>query len=140
MTARTAFVGDLILLALAAVAMFLGGQPGWIMLAAGGGLIATRSWARIAVAIVTIAAAGAIATVGLVQGQPAALVGGLIGIGAGAWAAWSGRTWPALGARYERTTTKNLSTWDALDAGLDPTDEPSTPAAESEGDDGPRSG
>lgn len=119
MNPRSAFIADLVLLCASAVAFFAAGQPGWIMLAAGGGVLATRSWARLVVALITAAVALAL----MVAGGLTALgiVGGVLGIIAGLWAVVGGRTWPALGARYERTPAGRMSDWDALDAGIDPT-------------------
>ena len=56
-----------------------------------------------------------------------ALVGALMLLAAGALAVARGRTWPALGARYEPPTAGTDATppepslWDALDRGDDPT-------------------
>ncbi len=122
MKPRSALVVDLVALAAGAVLLMLAGVPGWILLAAAGGIIATRGWARVAVAIVTMAIAGALAAWGASGGHPLAIAGGLVAAVAAGWAAVAGRGWPAMGARYERTAPADLSDWDALDAGLDPTD------------------
>jgi uncharacterized membrane protein (TIGR02234 family) len=67
-----------------------------------------------------------------------AVVAGLLGIGAGLIAVLRGRTWPAMGRRYERTgaaapaTARRPETdedraqaaWKALDRGDDPTQDP----------------
>lgn len=119
MSPRSAFIADLVMLCASAVAFFAAGQPGWIMLAAGGAVLATRSWARLVVAVFTAAVAVALLVAGGTNAL--AIVGGILGIVAGLWAAVSGRRWPALGARYERTPEGRLSDWDALDAGIDPT-------------------
>ena len=62
-----------------------------------------------------------------------ALVGGLLIMGAGAAAAWHGRTWPAMSARYEKPAGRTpvaertidgdgaLEQWRAMDRGEDPT-------------------
>jgi len=56
--------------------------------------------------------------------------GGLLAAAAGAVTAWRGRSWPAMGSRYERQAGKGQPTnssrtpaqaWDALDRGVDPT-------------------
>jgi uncharacterized membrane protein (TIGR02234 family) len=56
------------------------------------------------------------------------LAGGVLAAGGGTLAAWRGRRWPAMGARYgvperQRRATANpaASAWDALDRGEDPT-------------------
>jgi len=52
-------------------------------------------------------------------------IGGLLVSVAAAWTIVSGRRWPAMGARYERTPSRRaaMSPWDALDMGQDPTDD-----------------
>jgi uncharacterized membrane protein (TIGR02234 family) len=72
-----------------------------------------------------------------------ALVAGLLGIGAGLLAVLRGRTWPAMGRRYERDGAaapvaaarrpetdedRAQAAWKALDRGDDPTQEPTGPA------------
>ncbi|MCU1691670.1 MAG: Trp biosynthesis associated, transrane protein Oprn/Chp [Frankiales bacterium] len=74
---------------------------------------------------------------GLVGGSAwpyAALLGGVLLLGAGLLAVVRGRSWPALGATYEAPSARPVvvaeptdkGTWDALDRGEDPTAEPTT--------------
>jgi hypothetical protein len=53
------------------------------------------------------------------------LVGGAAVVAGGGWVVVAGHTWPHMGARYERTTSRgrtgSTETWDALDRGEDPT-------------------
>lgn len=53
----------------------------------------------------------------------AALAGGLLVAAAGAFTIWFGRSWPAMGRRYDRRPrpTGELDMWDAIDRGEDPT-------------------
>jgi uncharacterized membrane protein (TIGR02234 family) len=67
-----------------------------------------------------------------------ALVAGLLGIGAGLLAVLRGRTWPAMGRRYERAGApvparrpendedRAQAAWKALDRGDDPTQDPTS--------------
>ena len=71
-----------------------------------------------------------------------AVAAGLLGIGAGLLAVLRGRTWPAMGRRYERDGAPSeaaarrpetdedraQAAWKALDRGDDPTQEPAGPA------------
>jgi uncharacterized membrane protein (TIGR02234 family) len=128
-------------------------MAGWIGLAAVAGIVATRSWGRTIVAVVGalagLAGAGAALAFGLgassaidtgvsghlgvatsVASQSGgawllALVGGLAVLVASGWTAVRGRTWPAMGRRYERTAAgrRQLSDWEAQDVGQDPTDD-----------------
>lgn len=130
---------------------------GWLCLAGLAAVVATRGWARIVVAVVVLLASLGIAAGSLVFAVvPSVLVeqamaadpgsGRLIGLTAtGWWAAallgsalvayascWTllrGRSWPSLGARYERSraAAPATSAWDALDKGEDPTDDPPSP-------------
>jgi uncharacterized membrane protein (TIGR02234 family) len=128
-----------------------GGAAGWVSLAAVGGVIATRSWGRSFVGAVAFLA-GAAAGVGAltfwltresliaaalqggevigVEDNPwwiIACVGGLAVMVTGALTLLRGRSWPALGRKYERSgqTTAPPSSatemWDALNRGEDPT-------------------
>lgn len=106
----------------------------WIGFAAIAGVIATRSWGRVIVgAIVTISAvAGAVAviTAWAAPWSVIALLGLLALTTGGMLAVLRGRTWPSLSRRYERDPNASqgkgkpaseISTWDALDRGEDPT-------------------
>ena len=126
---------------------------GWVALAATAGIIATRSWGRIVVAVIALLAglmgAGAAiafavrssevvsgALAGLAGGAPVApvqvhpawllaLIGGLLVVAAAVTTVLHGRSWPSLGARYERPPGDRpaANAWDALDKGQDPTDD-----------------
>ena len=139
--ARTLPVSGRELAPLAAVAAVVG----WAGIA---GLVATRGWGRPVVGVV-IAAAGVAAIVSCahVAFAPAAAIDAIASADAGTalqvastWTPWwwlamagglliviaallaglQGRTWPALGARYERTAPP-ADPWAQLDAGQDPT-------------------
>ena len=113
-------------------------------------LPASRSWARAVVgAVLALAGGGVVVLVARVladrlaalestdafragesfYGTPdlgawpyIALLGGLLLLAAGLLAAVRGRSWTALGARYDAPTApKEPSLWDALDRGDDPT-------------------
>jgi hypothetical protein len=116
---------------------------GWVALAGLAGIVATRGWGRTAVAILVLLAglaglAGAVvfrrdlnalvadATVVHVSASWAwAAVGAVAVAVAGGWTVARGRTWPAMGTRYERTGSPRAtrSTWDLQDMGQDPTDD-----------------
>lgn len=128
---------------------------GWIALAGAGGVIATRSWGRVVIglvlALVGLAAAaasfwfaavpgpaveaaagtatsGAVASVAASGWWAMAALGGALVAFAGGWTAVAGRRWPSLGQRYQRADRADDpgSAWDALDRGIDPTDDPPT--------------
>ncbi len=125
---------------------------GWLALAAVGGIIATRSWGRLAVAVIGVIAGVTGLSVAIVFAATsgadvisvlmtaldlpadvparitpnwvvAALGGAAIVVGA-AWTAVRGRGWPAMGRRYERARRDgtDVNAWDALDRGQDPTE------------------
>ena len=126
-------------------------MSGWIALAGVAGIVATRSWGRVLVAAICLAAglAGTIAALAYATaparfidaaasataGSPLAaasestlgwLVAGFAGVvvvAASGAAIVRGRRWPRLGARYERTarTQRPVSPWEAQDLGHDPT-------------------
>lgn len=62
----------------------------------------------------------------------AAVIGGVLLIGCGLWAAILGGSWPGMSGRYERGAPRPVKTgpptdrelWDALDTGDDPTRDP----------------
>jgi len=129
----------------------LASMAGWLAAAGLAGIIATRTWGRVIIgAIVAIAGAGslvasawfAVASTDLVRaaaeshaGETLAelgeysitwwwtptLLGSLLVLAAGLLTCARGRTWPGLGRKYERTTTRQLTDWQALDQGQDPT-------------------
>ena len=114
-------------------------------------LAATRDWGRLAVgAVVALAGAGICVVLIQVLADPAAavlerspgdvavtsrlalggwpyvaLLGGLLLLAAGLLTVVRGRSWSALGARYDAPTEpkppSEASLWDALDRGEDPT-------------------
>jgi hypothetical protein len=128
-----------------------------VALAGAGGLLATRGRARLVVGgLLLLAAVGEIALLAGHVGQSGWVVLGLVGAvlcAAGAAATlWRGRTWPAMGSRYERAgageetapaegtdgdggpsaagqskgdvaqSKGDVAMWDAIDRGEDPTD------------------
>jgi hypothetical protein len=111
-------------------------------LAGGGALLATRGVPRTAVggllmacgAGIVLGAAYAVAQQEVRPWWPVvAAVGGLAVFDAGWLTVRRGRSWPALGARYERRAADDTGTagrvdsrslWDALDRGGDPTQDP----------------
>lgn len=128
----------------------LGSVAGWLAAACALGILATRGWGRTVVAAVATAA-GLAAGLGGVrfamaagnalneharasQGVPAvgtptgsawwllATLGGVLIMAMGIWTMVRGRTWPAMGSRYERGP-RHLSAWEAQDLGQDPTDD-----------------
>jgi len=114
-----------------------GGQYPWIAalalaaLAGGGALLATRGALRAAVggllllcgAGVVLGAAYAVAREAEPNWAIAAALGGLAVFDAGWLTVRKGRSWPAMGARYERAARAEdpASMWDELDHGRDPT-------------------
>jgi len=128
-------------------------MAGWVSLAAVAGVIATRSWGRVVVALLAAlaglaGAAGALVfaamptmlvddAVSLALGTEtyvrststlswalAAIAGLVVAVAAG-WTAVRGRRWPSLGRKYERTPAPAVqrSAWEAQDFGQDPTDD-----------------
>lgn len=135
MSPRGALVADLVGLAISAVLLMFAGQPGWILLAAAGGLIATRGWARVVVALLTLVVSAAFAIAAVSSGAYLAIAGSVVALAAAAWAAVQGRTWPAMGSRYQSGPRPVSSAWDALDAGIDPTDDSSDDVSDDVSDD-----
>lgn len=118
----------------------LASAAAWVALAGVLAVIATRSWGRVIVGGVVLAAGAVIiissATVGWQSSSsPAwmlAVAGGLIVAVAGLGVLVRGRGWPGLGRRFEapagaaavRATPvarRQLTPWDAIDSGEDPT-------------------
>lgn len=129
----------------------LGSVAGWISAAGLAGIIATRTWGRMIIgAIVAIAGAGsliasvwfAVASSDLVRAAAeayaeeslpgeldasitwwwiATLIGSVLVLAAGLVTCLRGRTWPGLGRKYDRTNPRQLTDWQALDQGQDPT-------------------
>jgi uncharacterized membrane protein (TIGR02234 family) len=146
---------------------------GLVMLAAAVALLAVRGPGRAVVGLLMAAAGGALAwsgvraiaggllgastdlpgigreaghvTVQLTVAWPVlAVVAGLLGVAAGLLAVLRGRTWPAMGRRYERDAAASgpavarrpetdedraQAAWKALDRGDDPTRDPADPAS-----------
>jgi uncharacterized membrane protein (TIGR02234 family) len=129
----------------------LASVAGWISAAGLAGIIATRTWGRVIIgALVAIAGAGsliasawfAVASAGLVQSAaeayagetlpgsvatsitwwwiPTLLASALV-LAAGLITCIRGRTWPGLGRKYDRANPRQLTDWQALDQGQDPT-------------------
>jgi Tryptophan-associated transmembrane protein (Trp_oprn_chp) len=100
-------------------------------LAGGGALLATRGTLRTAVggllllcgAGVVLGGAYAVAQEAAPSWPIAAAVGGLAVFDAGYLTVRKGRSWPGMGARYEREAGRDdpASMWDDLDHGRDPT-------------------
>jgi hypothetical protein len=129
-------------------------MAGWIAAAGIAGVIATRTWGRMIVgAIVTLAGAGAavasawfvVGSAGLVQSAAQsragetlpdlvdatlswwwipALLASVLVLAAGVMTCARGRTWPGLGRKYDRANPRQLTAWQALDEGQDPTVDP----------------
>jgi hypothetical protein len=109
---------------------------GLAALAGAGALLATHGVARLLVggllALCGLGLAGGGATGVVADATSAwwpalAAVGGLLVLDAGVLTLRGGRSWPALGARYQRDPAgagTEASMWDALDRGEDPTREP----------------
>lgn len=126
---------------------------GWVCLAGVAGILATRSWGRAIVGAIVVLAGGVAAAVAVAfaiapssaidsaaqstVGSPVSvagsatgwwalsLLGAVLAAAAGAWTMVRGRRWPAMGARYERAPRRAaaVSQWDAMDKGVDPTDD-----------------
>lgn len=122
----------------AADVMTGGEQYPWIpalalaALAGGGALLATRGALRTGVGgLLLLCGAGVVLGVAYAvarEAQPfwpiVAALGGLAVFDAGWLTVRKGRSWPAMGARYERSTPAEATTqslWDDLDHGRDPT-------------------
>ena len=144
----------LVLLA-AAVALLAVRGPGravvGLLMAAAGGVLAWSGVRAVAGGLLDastdlpgVGRAGRV-TVELAPAWPVlAVVAGLLGVAAGLLAVLRGRTWPAMGRRYERGATASgpavarrpetdedraQAAWKALDRGDDPTRDPSDPAS-----------
>ena len=129
-----AYVAALVLMTAAIVGIVMATGLPWLALAVVLGVVATRGWGRTVVGAL-IAAAGLASMVmcllGSIPGSPllGAVSGALLALG-GAWTAVAGRSWPAMGARYDAgrpasRRARSLSAWEAQDRGIDPTEDPS---------------
>ncbi|GGM43551.1 Trp biosynthesis-associated membrane protein [Dactylosporangium sucinum] len=114
---------------------------GAVALAGAGALLATRGAARLVVGgLLSVAGAGIAAAALLTLGDGVTVawpvlsaLAGIVVAAAGVATVRSGRTWPAMGARYERPKrpdapdgaprrpASQAELWDALDRGEDPT-------------------
>ncbi len=116
----------------------------WVALAAAGGVLATRSLARVVVAVAMLLAGLGVGVeaVRIAAGTDGVravwptlcVIGALLVVAAAALTLYGGRRWPAMGARYERARPQHrpassddapdgsaAQMWDAIDHGLDPT-------------------
>ena len=123
----------------------LAAAGGWLAVAAAGGIIATRGVGRRVVAAVALLAgvAGVVGAIAFAARVPEAIASveagasaqaatpawvlavaaGSLVVASSAWTFLRGSTWPALGARYERSVPRTeVSAWQAQDLGLDPTE------------------
>ena len=123
-----------------------------LLMAAAGGMLAWSGVRAVAGGLLDastdlpgIGRAGGRVTVELTVAWPLlAVVAGLLGVGAGLLAVLRGRTWPAMGRRYERGAAASgpaaarrpetdedraQAAWKALDRGDDPTGDPADPAS-----------
>jgi len=126
-------------------------MAGWLAAAGLAGVIATRTWGRVVIGVIIALAGAwsavasawfAVASSGLVQAAaeshageslPAltessltlwwlpTLLGSLLVLAVGLLTCMRGRQWPGLGRKYERSTERRLTDWQALDQGVDPT-------------------
>lgn len=89
-----------------------------VVLAGVGALLAARGGLRRLASIVVVLCA-----LGLIGGGTAmAMVGGIVAVIGGLIALFTLKTWPVMGARYERGAAKpEADLWSALDRGEDPT-------------------
>ncbi|MEV8514714.1 Trp biosynthesis-associated membrane protein [Dactylosporangium sp. NPDC051484] len=111
---------------------------GVVALAGAGALLATRAAARLVVgALLILSGAGVVVAALVTLGDDVKVVwpllctlGGLVVLAAGLVTARAGRSWPGMGARYERLSAaekkpdrpaSQAELWDALDRGEDPT-------------------
>lgn len=131
MTRGRAYGLALALVAVGGLLLLVAGLPGWLFLAAVGGIVATGSWGRVVVAVLTAAGGAWALAWGIGQagespgGAVAAVAGGALIVGGAAWTAVRGRGWPTMGSRYDRDRkqARRVSDWDAQDMGKDPTDD-----------------
>jgi len=93
-------------------------------------LLAARRWGRIVVGAALVVTGVVIASVAVPRLGTAGVLwpaltrlGGLLVLAAGALTVFRGRTWPALGARYDAPAARptDADAWAALDRGEDPT-------------------
>ena len=130
-----AYVLDLLLLTVGVLLVVVATGLPWLTLAVVLGIVATRGWGR-TLAAGLLALGGLLAVVNAVAalaGEAVApgatgVVGGLAVTVAAVWAMARGRRWPAMGGRYERArkqpgASSRLAAWDALDHGVDPTED-----------------
>lgn len=109
--------------AIAAALLYVGASPRtWSLVALAGivGIVATRTWGRVAVGIALVLAGAAAA----VTTRVLAVGGGAILCATGVLVALRGPRWSALGARYDAPSERPVTDtdlWDALDRGDDPT-------------------
>ena len=111
---------------------------GLLCLAGVVGLLAARAWLRRAVAVLVLAAGGTVGALSAaflaasaddrrVAWPLVCLAGAVLVVTGAAIAVVRGGRWPAMSGRYERgaaaaTPARPQGLWDALDAGVDPTE------------------
>ena len=113
----------------------LAAAAAWVALAAVLAVLATKSWGRVAIGVVVLAA-GVLVIFSSVSGGlnsssnlwwVLAVAGGVVIGCAGGSILGRGRRWPGLGRRYEAPEGSNvlavrqMTPWDAIDRGQDPT-------------------
>ena len=113
----------------------LAAAAAWVALAAVLAVLATKSWGRVAIGVVVLAA-GVLVIFSSVSGGlnsssnlwwVLAVAGGVVIGCAGGSILGRGRRWPGLGRRYEApegsraTPSRQVTPWDAIDHGQDPT-------------------
>lgn len=108
----------------------------WAVLAGVLAIIATRGWFRAAISAL-VCLAGVVAVMSVLgsgsraTGALLAIIAGLVIAASGAVSARLARGWPVLGRRYDApggTPAEQVSPWEALDRGQDPTDSRPPPA------------
>lgn len=109
------------------------GSRGWLRRVIGaiiclaGGIL---TWSGVSTAMtlevgnpVSPPAVGVVVSVAIVYPVLAAVAGLVVAV-SGLLVVTRGAQWPSLGANYERSTKRPRDAWEALDAGIDPTDDP----------------
>jgi hypothetical protein len=95
---------------------------GILIALAGGVLVWAGIQAAISLRVGLLVPAGEIESVAPALPLVAAFAGVVL-LAAGVTVLLRGNRWPALGANYERTSDRPRDAWEALDRGVDPTDD-----------------
>jgi hypothetical protein len=95
---------------------------GMLVAVAGGVLVWSGIQASISLRVGLLVSAGEIESVVPVLPLVTAFAGGVL-LAAGVAVLLRGNAWPALGANYERSSDRPRDAWEALDRGVDPTDD-----------------